>query len=404
MNSDKDPIRVLYSFPHKLGAARICYTAWQQVNGLASAGAEVTVFPGVLQRSLAESVTVRPTLAWGKLRIPYQALGTMRALALHDHIVARRLKGMAGQIDIVHTWPDAALETIKVASDLGIPTVLERPNAHTRYAYDAVQAECRRLGIVLPANHEYAYKNDVLEREELEYRLTDFLLCPSDFTVKTFIDQGYSEEKLLRHGYGFDEKTCYPPATRPPDTERGLTVLFAGVCAVRKGLHFALEAWFRSPAHEKGTFLIAGEFLADYAQKLSAMLAHPSVRVLGHRNDIPDLMRISDVLVLPSIEEGFGLVVVEAMGCGCVPMVSEACTNIAGHMKAGLTHRIGDVDELTRQFSVLNSDRALLSRLSETCLRLAPTLTWKAAGAQLLGVYREAISRYSSKKLVLENV
>ena len=193
MNSDKDPIRVLYSFPHKLGAARICYTAWQQVNGLASAGAEVTVFPGVLQRSLAESVTVRPTLAWGKLRIPYQALGTMRALALHDHIVARRLKGMAGQIDIVHTWPDAALETIKVASDLGIPTVLERPNAHTRYAYDAVQAECRRLGIVLPANHEYAYKNDVLEREELEYRLTDFLLCLSDLTVKTFIDQGYSE-------------------------------------------------------------------------------------------------------------------------------------------------------------------------------------------------------------------
>jgi glycosyltransferase involved in cell wall biosynthesis len=173
---------------------------------------------------------------------------------------------------------------------------------------------------------------------------------------------------------------------------------------VRKGLHFALEAWFRSPAHEKGTFLIAGDFLPDYAQKLSAMLAHPSVRVLGHRNDIPDLMRISDVLVLPSIEEGFGLVVVEAMGCGCVPMVSEACTNIAGHMKAGLIHRIGDVDELTRQFSVLNCDRLLLSRLSETCLRLAPTLTWKAAGAQLLDVYREAISRYSSKKLVLENV
>lgn len=31
-------IRVLYSFPHKLGADRICYTAWQQINGLAGAG------------------------------------------------------------------------------------------------------------------------------------------------------------------------------------------------------------------------------------------------------------------------------------------------------------------------------------------------------------------------------
>jgi len=37
-NGDHKPIRVLYSFPHKLGADRICYTAWQQVNGLAAAG------------------------------------------------------------------------------------------------------------------------------------------------------------------------------------------------------------------------------------------------------------------------------------------------------------------------------------------------------------------------------
>ncbi len=34
------------------------------------------------------------------------------------------------------------------------------------------------------------------------------------------------------------------------------------------------------------------------------MLAHPSVKVLGHRNDLPDLMRQSDILVLPSIGEG----------------------------------------------------------------------------------------------------
>jgi hypothetical protein len=50
-------VRVLYSFPNKLGAARICYTAWQQVNGLAAAGADVTVFTGGLLRWW----TVRPT-------------------------------------------------------------------------------------------------------------------------------------------------------------------------------------------------------------------------------------------------------------------------------------------------------------------------------------------------------
>src|ERR1700737_1439963 len=91
-------LRVLYSFPHKIGASRICYTAWQQVKGLFDAGAELAVFPGAVQRPLPASVKVFPTLAWGKLRIPYSVLGSMRAFTLHDHIVAHRLERLADQI------------------------------------------------------------------------------------------------------------------------------------------------------------------------------------------------------------------------------------------------------------------------------------------------------------------
>ena len=54
-------------------------------------------------------------------------------------------------------------------------------------------------------------------------------------------------------------------------------MLFVGVCAVRKGLHFALEAWLKSPASADGRFLIAGEFLPDYEARLAPLLAHPSV-------------------------------------------------------------------------------------------------------------------------------
>ena len=82
MSCANKPVRVLYSFPHKLGAGRICYTAWQQVAGLAAAGANVLVFPGVLHRPLPGDVVVQPTLARGRWRIPYKLLGTMRACAL----------------------------------------------------------------------------------------------------------------------------------------------------------------------------------------------------------------------------------------------------------------------------------------------------------------------------------
>ena len=77
-----------------------------------------------------------------------------------------------------------ARETLQTARRLGIPTVLERPNAHTRFAYEAVRDECERLGVALPADHEHAYNADILRLEEEEYALADRLLCPSDFVVQ----------------------------------------------------------------------------------------------------------------------------------------------------------------------------------------------------------------------------
>lgn len=384
-------VRVLYSFPHKLGAERICTTAWYQVDGLAKAGAQVLVFPGAISRPLGSTIEVRPTLARGRLRIPYRMLGSMRAFALHDLVVARRLEKLAGQIDIVHTWPLGSLRTLKTAARLGIPTVLERPNAHTRFAYEVVQRECDKLGVALPVGHEHAYNENVLFKEEAEYALATRLLCPSDFVARSFSDRGFAAERLARHQYGFDEQYYRPRSGTRPDRP-GLTMLFVGGCAPRKGVHYALEAWLNSTACDQGKFMIAGGFVPGYAEKLSSMLSHPSIEVLGHRTDIPQLMRQSDLLVLPSIEEGSALVTSEARGSGCVLLVSEAAGAICQHLENGLVHRVGDVSTLAGHISMLHTDRSLLGRLRDASVERAPELTWDAAGARLLDVYRETIA------------
>ena len=393
MSNTNERVRVLYSFPLRLGAERICTTAWHQVNGLAEAGAEVLVFPASVSRPVRPEARVSPTLARGKLRLPYKIVGTMRACALHDQIVARRLKKLVGKIDVIHTWPLGALETLKTAKRLGIPTVLERCNAHTGFAMEVMQKECERLGVMLPADHEHAYNAEKLRKEEAEYALADQLLCPSDFVLRTFLDQGYPVAKLARHQYGFDEKTFHP-GSQPRNGKRGLTMLFVGACAVRKGVHYALEAWLRSPASQDSTFLIAGEFLPDYQEKLAPMLAHPSVKVLGHRNDVAELMRNSDILVLPSIEEGSALVTSEARGSGCVLLVSEAAGAICQHLENALVHKTGDVSTLAEHITLLHQDRTMLEQLRTASLATVPDLTWAAAGRILLDVYRQTIAAY----------
>lgn len=385
---------MLYSFPNKIGGDRICYTAWQQVNGLVAAGADVLLCPASTCRPVPSEVELRPTLARGGVRVPFKLLGNRRAHVLHDSIVANRVRKVAGKIDIIHTWPSGALRTLKAAAEVGIPTVLERCNSHTRYAYEVVQKECEKVGVFLPPGYESAWNDDVLRVEEEEFRLADQLLCPSEFVVQTFLDKGFSRDQLARHFYGFDEKACYPAPDYEPNTG-GLRMLFVGFCAVRKGVHYALEAWLKSPAHRDGTFTIAGDFMPEYAEKLAPMLAHPSVRTLGHRTDVPELMRSHDLLVLPSVEEGFPLVCLEAMGSGCVPVVSDVCRGICNHMQNSMVHHVGDIEALTNHITLLNENRPLLQRLRSIGLTTQDSFTWTAAGTKLLEVYRQTICAHS---------
>lgn len=392
-SNKKKPIRVLHSFPHRLGKGRICTTAWYEVDRTAAAGADLLVIAGDSVRPFQRPMRVQTTFSWGKFTFPYRILGTRRMCILHDMLVARKLPSLKDKIDIIHAWPLGALHTIREAKKLGIPVALERCNAHTRFAYEVVQKECERIGVPLPANHEHAFNPEILEHEESEYNEADALLCPSDFVVKTFIDQGFPKDKLVRFIYGVDEKIFHPPEA-PRSAGGGIRMIYVGVAAVRKGLHFALEAWLNSPASKVGEFLIVGEFVPTYQEKLAHMLVHPSIKVLGHRNDVPALMRQCDIFVLPSIEEGFGLVCTEAMASGCVPLVSDACTELCQHRQNSLVHPAGDVLTLGRQITQLHIDRGLLRQLREAGLLNIQKISWSAAGFSLVEAYRTIISRY----------
>jgi glycosyltransferase involved in cell wall biosynthesis len=386
----ESPIRVLYSFPHKLGANRICLAAWQHIQAMSNAGVEVIAFPGVLHKPVNDQVTVKPTLSIGKLCLPYKLLGTYRSCLLHDAIVAKRLRKMRHKIDLIHSFPLGSLKTLKVAKELKIPTILERCNAHTEFAYKVVREECEKLGVSMPEGHEHDYNEKILNREEQEYAAADYIFCPSEFVKGTFLERGFPPGKLLRSQYGYDDKVTYPPS-QPKESKDGMTVLFAAGCAPRKGLHYALEAWLRSSAHEKGTFLVVGDFIPGYAEKLGKMLSHPSVKVLGYRKDLPDIMRESDVFVLPSIEEGSALVTYEARGSGCVLLSSDATGAVCEHMDNALVHRAGDIDTLSQHFSMLHEDRALFDRLRASSLKTANELTWEVAGRKMAETYKSVL-------------
>lgn len=97
-----ESVRVLYSFPHKIGAARICHTAWHQVNGLAQAGVQVVLFTGAVSRPLTAAGTGAHH-AEGHLRIGLLGASFTTGNRGVDALAAGAVRCL------LHRWPRASV-------------------------------------------------------------------------------------------------------------------------------------------------------------------------------------------------------------------------------------------------------------------------------------------------------
>jgi len=380
-----DQVRVLYSFAHPYGSQGIGTTARAQVEGLRSLGVQVDVWctsiaPGTPAAGCRTTMT-----AFGR-RIPLRTIGLSRAWRFHDHRVATELRRNPGHYSLVHGWPLASAQTFEAARALGVPTFRELPNTHTAHAFEVVSAEYRRLGLDAPRGFSHRPDAERLAREEREYQLADRLLAPSEPVAGTFLDRGFDREQIGYQQYGYDPTRFQARRAEPHDR---LEAIFVGSCDGRKGLHFALEAWERSGAGARGRFRICGRFAPGYEEILGRRLRLPGVEVLGPRSEVADLMGGSDVLVLPSVEEGSALVTYEAMASGCALLVSDAAGAHAEHAKEALVHAVGDVELLSEHLRSLSDDPTLLMSLRTAALERSRSLTWTHAARRLLDTYRE---------------
>ena len=381
-------MRVLLSFPHAIGAPGIGWTAWNQADSLIRAGLEVHVVAGSVGRPVEGAASVTTSLAVGPTRIPHRAVGRERAFRWHDGVARAVLRRTP--VDVVHLWPLAPGLTATEARTRGIAAVREAPNTHTRHAWDVVSAEIERLGLTGADRTAHTENTAHLAMEQAEWDAATGVLAPSEAVADSFIAQGFDPRRVFRHRYG------YRPGTRRAAVRsaeaRPLRAVYVGLAEPRKGLHHALDAWLASSASQGGTFTVVGRMLPGYAAHLGDRLDHPSVRVVGFRDDVPAALAASDVLVLPTLEEGSALVTYEAQAMGAVPLVSTAAGAVIDDDVHGLLHAPGDAATLCAHFDRLAADRSELARLSGNALAHAGELTWDAAAESLVQAYRDAVA------------
>jgi len=292
-----------------------------------------------------------------------------------DEWTARRL----GDADVFVGMSSSSLFSLREAKRKGMKVVCDRGCSHIQYQSDIIQEEFRMWNL-----GHFSVDPRIIKRETQEYAEADIIFVPSDFSWRSFVQLGVPESKLRLIPYGVDVSAFYPDSERDPEA---FTVLFAGQMSLRKGIPYLFEA-YRKLDHPNKRLLLAGTVRREVREMMETMAMRDDVEILGPVNQprLRRLMSESDVLVLPSVEDGFGLVMAEGMACG-TPVISTENTggsNLYADGVEGYIVPIRSAQALHDRLQRLADDPALRQRMSEAAMdRVQQMGGWDQYGEQV---------------------
>jgi glycosyltransferase involved in cell wall biosynthesis len=266
--------------------------------------------------------------------------------------------------------------------------MLQYPIAHHRYGASLLAEEA-----TLQPEFAHTLEFDSLPKRlrlriEREIELADRILVYCAFHRETFLSSGVSAEKLIEIPLGVDLELFQPTPRSRDDTFR---VTFVGQIGQRKGLSYLLDAFERARIPGKSELSLVGRPIGGDG----IWRDRPGVRHQPHqpRSALPEVYGRSDVFVLPSLVEGFGLTALEAMACGKPVIVSDHTFggDVVEDGVNGFVVPIRDPGAIAERLEVLSSDVAGRERMGRAARETAQSYSWEAFGdrvAQALAMPR----------------
>jgi glycosyltransferase involved in cell wall biosynthesis len=298
------------------------YHAFELANGLHERGhlsRLLTTYPRFAVRKLSHAnlpVKSAPLLELRRRLYGRFGIGRKPDLVIARNFARFAARNLPDDSDILVGWSSATLETIKPAKERGMKVVVERGSTHIAHQTDVLEEAYRSCGLgfeeTAPA---------MIEREEREYAEVDFISVPSSHAAQSFTARGIDEGKLIVNTLGVDLSRFSPAPIRPINAKP--RIIFAGGVGIRKGVPWLLRA-FRTLSDQAELHLYG---LVDPAfREMLHALHGDNVFVHGpvSADTLAKAYAKADIFCLPSIEEGFGLVVPQAMASGLPVVVSEA--------------------------------------------------------------------------------
>tara|TARA_B100000405_G_scaffold28711_1_gene20402 strand:+ start:260 stop:1396 length:1137 start_codon:yes stop_codon:yes gene_type:complete len=356
------------------------------------------------QNALAGVLTTYPAYLVRRHVGNLDNLATIPTLELQRRL-CQRLRGLCGDVDgrisavfgafsarhlpacdVLVGWSSATLEAIPVAHNRGARVVIERGSSHILHQTNVLSE--------LYAQHGREFdgtSSRIIERELAEYEAADLIAVPSTYAAETFTAHGVAAEKISVNPYGVDLNLFSPSLTV---NRARAQILFVGRVGLRKGILELLHA-FSGLSSDAGLCLVG---------PLETGLAQPVQKDVDFRGSVPfaslpGYYHGADVFCLPSWEEGFPLVLLQAMASG-LPVVATDATGAADIVTPGVEGEIvptGDVPALREALDRMLSDPIRAKEMGAAARnRVKDGFDWKSYGVRARSTYAGLISNVAT--------
>lgn len=338
-------------------------------------GEHIRSFPAkeVLQRS------------WALL--PAWVRGSVNPYPFLHEVFDRAASGYIEPCDIFVGFSSFALHSMRRAHSLGAKTIIERGGSHIEYQRDILRDECAAHDVFFSTNIPHS---KIIAKELSEYKEADYISVPSLFARQSFISASIPREKLIHIPYGVN-LSLFNPRRKRDDIFR---VIFAGGLILRKGVHYLLQAFaeLHLPNAELHVIGPASEPMKPFLKKYEGHYRRSDYFSMG---TLADVYSQGSVFVLPSIEDGFGLVIAQAMACG-IPVIATDHTGAPDIVREGIDGfiiPIRDVEALKEKILYLYENPDIREQMGKNAQeRVASGFTWDDYGDRIVKEYERILA------------
>lgn len=284
----------------------------------------------------------------------------------------------------VYAYEDGALETFRAAKEMGIHRVYELPIGYWRAAHAIFREERERQPEWAPTLEGLGDSAAKLDRKDQELNAASAVIVPRTFVRDTLrMAPEMTNVQVHLNPYGGPAVSVEKAVPRAPGK---LRALFVGSLGQRKGLGYVLRAIEMLGGAVELTLI--GRKTTERCEPLNqGVKAHRWVTSIPHSEVLRE-MRQHDVLLFPSLFEGFGLVILEAMSQG-LPVITTANSgglDVVTDGVDGFGVPIRSAEAIAEKLARLSEDPALLAEMKNNALETARRHSWENYRKRLITI------------------